>query len=46
MSFAALYSAKLSRLHFARGMAALDTCVLLGELARLRIGAINRALFQ
>lgn len=46
MSFAALYSANLSRLQFARGMAALDTCVLLAELARLRIGAINRALFR
>lgn len=46
MAFAVLYSAKLPRFDFARGMAVLDSCVIASELARLRIGSINRALFR
>ncbi|CAM9892671.1 unnamed protein product, partial [Hapterophycus canaliculatus] len=46
MAFAVLYSAKLPQRDFARGMAALDTCVLMGELARLRIETINRSLLR
>lgn len=46
MAFAVVYSAKLPQRDFARGMAALDTCVLVGELARLRIEGINRALLR
>ncbi|CAM9802681.1 unnamed protein product [Ectocarpus fasciculatus] len=46
MAFAVVYSAKLPQKDFARGMAALDACVLAGELARLRVDAVNRALFR
>lgn len=46
MAFAVVYSAKLPQRDFARGMAALDACVLAGELARLRVDMVNRALFR
>lgn len=46
MGFAIVYSAKLPQQEFARGMLALDVCVLVGELARLRIEAINRLLLR
>lgn len=46
MAFATLYSAKLPRWDFARGMAALDVCVLAGELARLRVQWINKLLLR
>ncbi|CAM9274263.1 unnamed protein product [Ectocarpus sp. 12 AP-2014] len=46
MAFAVVYSAKLTQRDFARGMAALDACVLAGELARLRMDVVNRALFR
>ena len=46
MAFAVVYSSKLPQEDFARGMAALDACVLVGELARLRIEAINRLLLR
>lgn len=46
MAFAVLYSAKLPRWQFVKGMAGLDTCVVVGELARLRVEAINRALLR
>ncbi|CAM9514480.1 unnamed protein product [Ectocarpus sp. 6 AP-2014] len=46
MAFAVVYSAKLPQRDFARGMAALDACVLAGELARLRVDVVNRVLFR
>lgn len=47
MGFATTYSAThLSRRKFAQGVIALDGCVLVAELVRLRLDAVNKTFLR